>query len=88
MCTMDYPKFIVSNQKEESISIQRVNYHKICMYLVFNLGHFKWGHFYLISDKNKTAEYFPIHIILKMAHSSFSKGPFEQDGGQWPHGSL
>ena len=22
---MDYPKFIVSNQKEESISIQRVN---------------------------------------------------------------
>ena len=23
--TMDYPKFIVSNQKEESISIQRVN---------------------------------------------------------------
>ena len=24
MCTMDYPKFIVSNQKEEFISIQRV----------------------------------------------------------------
>ena len=24
ICTMDYPKFIVSNQKEESISIQRV----------------------------------------------------------------
>ena len=23
---MDYPKFIVSNQKEESISIQRVNH--------------------------------------------------------------
>ena len=23
---MDYPKFIVSNQKEESISIQRVNF--------------------------------------------------------------
>ena len=23
MCTIDYPKFIVSNQKEESISIQR-----------------------------------------------------------------
>ena len=26
MCTMDYPKFIVSNQKEESISIQRVKF--------------------------------------------------------------
>ena len=25
ICSMDYPKFIVSNQKEESISIQRVN---------------------------------------------------------------
>ena len=25
MCTMDYPEFIVSNQKEESISKQRVN---------------------------------------------------------------
>ena len=25
MCTMDYSKFIVSNQKEESIGIQRVN---------------------------------------------------------------
>ena len=25
MCTMDYPKFIVLNLKEESISIQRVN---------------------------------------------------------------
>ena len=25
ICTMDYPKFIVSNQKEESISIQKVN---------------------------------------------------------------
>ena len=24
---MDYPKFIVSNQKEESISIQRVKFH-------------------------------------------------------------
>ena len=24
ICTMDYPKFIVSDQKEESISIQRV----------------------------------------------------------------
>ena len=23
-CTMDYPMFVVSNQKEESISIQRV----------------------------------------------------------------
>ena len=27
---MDYPKFIVSNQKEESISIQRVNLCGIC----------------------------------------------------------
>ena len=26
MCTMDYPKFIVSNQKIEAISIQRVKY--------------------------------------------------------------
>ena len=26
---MDYPKFIVSSQKEESISIQRVNKHKL-----------------------------------------------------------
>ena len=25
ICTMDYPKFIVSYQKEESISIQRIN---------------------------------------------------------------
>ena len=25
ICTMNYPKFIVSNQEEESISIQRVN---------------------------------------------------------------
>ena len=25
MCTMDYSKFIVSNQNEEFISIQRVN---------------------------------------------------------------
>ena len=25
MCKMDYPKFIVSNQKEESISVQRVD---------------------------------------------------------------
>ena len=24
MCTMDYPKFTVSNQKEDSISVQRV----------------------------------------------------------------
>ena len=24
MCTMDFPKFIVANQEEESISIQRV----------------------------------------------------------------
>ena len=24
MCSMDYPKFIVTNQKEESISLQRV----------------------------------------------------------------
>ena len=28
---MDYPKFIVSNQKEESISIQRV---KICFIIL------------------------------------------------------
>ena len=27
MYIMDYPKFIVSNQKEESISIQRVKKH-------------------------------------------------------------
>ena len=25
ICTMDHPKFIVPNQKEESISIRRVN---------------------------------------------------------------
>ena len=25
ICTMDYPKFIVTNQKEESISIQKVD---------------------------------------------------------------
>ena len=30
---MDNPKFIVSNQKEESISIQRVNDFKILKYL-------------------------------------------------------
>ena len=34
MCTMDYPKFIASNQKEESISIQRVK----CMYHQY----YKW----------------------------------------------
>ena len=26
MCTMDYPKFIVSKQKEELISIQRITF--------------------------------------------------------------
>ena len=46
---------------------------------VFNLGNFKEGLFHLISDENKkkTAQYFPIHIMLKMARSSFSKRPFE-----------
>ena len=39
-------------------------------YSVFNLGNFKGGHFHLISDEN----YFPIHIMLKMAKSSFSIG--------------
>ena len=29
ICTIDYPKFIVSNQKEESISIQRVKFNHI-----------------------------------------------------------
>ena len=27
---MDYPKFLVTNQKEESISIQRVKYIELC----------------------------------------------------------
>ena len=29
MCTIDYPKFIVSNLKEEFISIQTVNAHEV-----------------------------------------------------------
>ena len=56
---------------------------------VFNLGNFKWDHFHSISDKQKnTNQYFPIHIIVKMAQSSFNKGPFDPKGGQWPHGTL
>ena len=31
MCTMDYPKFIVPNQKEESISIKRLSTNYTCI---------------------------------------------------------
>ena len=60
--------------------------HQQLLYTVFNLGNFKMDHFHLISDKKNTVQYFPIHIMLKMAHSSFTKGPFDPKGGQWPHG--
>ena len=39
---MDYPKFIVSNQKEESISIQRVKY-ELWMPLLLRIANCK-GH--------------------------------------------
>ena len=52
------------------------------------LGDFKGAHFHIISDEYKAAQYFPIHIMLKMAHSSFNKGPFGNKGGQFPHGPL
>ena len=47
---MDYPKFIVSNQKEESISIQSVNsalvrvfYDVLVAFLYFDICHYqKW----------------------------------------------
>ena len=55
---------------------------------VFNLGSFNWDNFHSISDENKTVQYFPIHIMVKMAQSSFNKGPFDLKGGQWPHGTL
>ena len=35
LCTMDYPKFIVSNQKEYSISFQRVNKD---LYFILNIA--------------------------------------------------
>ena len=55
----------------------------------FNLGKFKGGHFHLISDEKKTVQYFLIHIMFKMAHSSFNKRPpFDSKGGQCPHGPL
>ena len=37
---MDYPEIIVSNQKEKSISIQRVNFEKVLL-SVYLLG-WKW----------------------------------------------
>ena len=58
---------------------------------VFNLGNFKGGHYYLISGENQienTAQFSPIHIMLKMAHSSFNKGQFDKIGGQWHHGPF
>ena len=53
---------------------------------VFNLGNFEEGHFH--SDENLTLPKIPLHLMLKNAHSSFSKGPFDEKGGQWPHGPL
>ena len=51
---------------------------------VFNLGIFKGGHFHSILDENKTLPNISpfTFIILKMAHSSFSKGPFDTERGQ------
>ena len=31
------------------------------------------------------AQYFPIHIMWMMTHSSFTEGPFDEKDGQWPH---
>ena len=44
---------------------------------------FERGHFDLISDENQTAQYFPIHVMLKIANSSFGKGLVDKKG---PHG--
>ena len=44
---------------------------------VFNLGNFKWDHFHSFQMK-----YFPIHIMVKIAQSSFNKGPLDPKGGQ------
>ena len=49
---------------------------------MFNLGNFKWDHFDSNSDENKTVQYFPIHIMVEMAQSSFKKGPFDPKGDQ------
>ena len=41
ICTMDYHKFIVSNQKEESISIQRVKIGKLkTEFTLYSIGYF------------------------------------------------
>ena len=42
MCTMDYPKFIVSNQKEESISIQMVKKKFDTVLLSYMSVYFLW----------------------------------------------
>ena len=56
---------------------------------VFNLENFECDHFHSISDENKTlSNISPIQIMVKMAQSSFNKGPFDPKGGQWPHGTL
>ena len=46
-----------------------------------NLGNFKGGHFHLISGENKAQSNispFTVHIMLKMAHPSFTQGPFDE----------
>ena len=42
MCTMDYPKFIVSNQKEESISIPWVTSRMLCILIDFTTKMIKY----------------------------------------------
>ena len=44
MYTMDYPKFIVLNQKEESISIQKVKVLTLYIPPIFQPWHKNWQH--------------------------------------------
>ena len=38
---------------------------------------FKGFIFILFQMKKNTAQYFPVHIMLKMARLSYTKGPFD-----------
>ena len=61
---MDYPKFIVSNQKEESISIQRVNYPCTHSYLEASLTVSTDFYSFSVIDSLKSMNLF-IHMQAK-----------------------
>ena len=84
---MDYPKFIVSNQREESTSIQSVNNkRKFSFYRVF------WLSPHLFTDLTNTSIETDVYAYGSTVWEMFNNGWGPMDAGQtlhnWDHGAV